>query len=243
MRKHLFTSESVTEGHPDKVADQISDAVLDAIYQEDPTARVACEALVTTGVAFVAGEITTNTYIEIPKVVRQTIHNIGYDEPEHGFASKTCGVITAIQAQSPDIAMGVDKGGAGDQGMMFGYATNETPELMPLPIILAHRLARRLAEVRKQGLVKYLRPDGKTQVTIEYHDGKIGRVEAVVVSAHHAPGVALSRIRADMQEHVIRPIIPKRWLDRRTKIFVNPTGRFEVGGPMADTGLTGRKIV
>ncbi len=243
MRKHLFTSESVTEGHPDKVADQISDAVLDAIYQQDPNARVACETLVTTGVAFVAGEITTDTYIEIPKIVRQTIHNIGYDAPEHGFASKTCGVITAIQAQSPDIAMGVDKGGAGDQGMMFGYAVNETPELMPLPIILAHRLARRLADVRKQGLVKYLRPDGKTQVTIEYHDGKIGRVEAVVVSAHHAPGVPLSRIRADMQEHVIRPIIPKRWLDRKTKIFVNPTGRFEVGGPMADTGLTGRKIV
>jgi S-adenosylmethionine synthetase len=243
MRKHLFTSESVTEGHPDKVADQISDAVLDAIYQEDPDARVACEALVTTGLAVVAGEITTDTYVEIPKVVRQTIHNIGYDEPEHGFASKTCGVVTAIQSQSPDIAMGVDKGGAGDQGMMLGYATSETPELMPLPIILAHRLARRLAEVRKQRLVKYLRPDGKTQVTIEYHDGKIGRVEAVVVSAHHAPGIPLSDIRADMQEYVIRPVIPKRWLDRRTKIFVNPTGRFEVGGPMADTGLTGRKIV
>jgi S-adenosylmethionine synthetase len=243
MRRSLFTSESVTEGHPDKIADQISDAVLDAIYEKDPNGRVACEALVTTGIAFVAGEITTSCYIEIPQIVRETIHRIGYVEPEHGFAYKTCGVATAIQAQSPDIALGVDTGGAGDQGMMFGYATNETPERMPLPIMLAHQLSRRLAEVRKQRLVEYLRPDGKTQVTVEYHDGKVGRVEAVVVSAHHRAGVPLSRIRGDMKRLVIEPVVPKQWLDRKTKIFVNPTGRFEVGGPMGDTGLTGRKII
>ena len=243
MRKHVFTSESVTEGHPDKIADQISDAVLDAIYEKDPNGRVACESLVTTGLAFVAGEITTSCYIEIPQIVRDTIHRIGYVEPEHGFAYRTCGVTTAIQSQSPDIAMGVDKGGAGDQGMMFGYATNETPELMPLPIMLAHRLSRRLAEVRKQRLVDYLRPDGKTQVTIEYHDNHAARVDAIVVSAHHKHGVPLSRIRADVKRLVIEPIVPKQWLDRKTKIFVNPTGRFEVGGPMGDTGLTGRKII
>jgi S-adenosylmethionine synthetase len=243
MKRHLFTSESVTEGHPDKIADQISDAVLDAIYDKDPNGRVACEALVTTGLAFVAGEITTSCYIEIPQIVRETIHGIGYVEPELGFAYKTCGVATSIQAQSPDIALGVDKGGAGDQGMMFGYATNETPEFMPLPIMLAHRLARRLAEVRKQRLVDYLRPDGKTQVTVEYHDGHVARLEAVVVSAHHKVGIPLSRIRSDMRQFVIEPIVPKHWLDRRTKIFVNPTGRFEVGGPMGDTGLTGRKII
>ncbi len=243
MKRHLFTSESVTEGHPDKIADQISDAVLDAIYDKDPNGRVACETLVTTGLAFVAGEITTSCYIEIPQIVRDTIHRIGYVEPEHGFAYKTCGVMTAIQAQSPDIALGVDKGGAGDQGMMFGYATNETPELMPLPIMLAHRLARRLAEVRKQRFVDYLRPDGKTQVTVEYHDGHVARLEAIVVSAHHKSGVSLSRIRSDMKRLVIEPIVPKHWLDRRTKIFVNPTGRFEIGGPMGDTGLTGRKII
>ena len=243
MRRHLFTSESVTEGHPDKIADQISDAVLDAIYEKDPNGRVACETLVTTGLAFVAGEITTSCYIEVPQIVRDTIHHIGYVEPEHGFAWKTCGVTTAIQAQSPDIALGVDKGGAGDQGMMFGYATNETPELMPLPIMLAHRLARRLAEVRKQRLVDYLRPDGKTQVTVEYHDGRVGRIEALVVSAHHKAGVPLERIRGDMKKLVIEPIVPKQWLDKQTNIFVNPTGRFEVGGPMGDTGLTGRKII
>ena len=243
MRQHFFTSESVTEGHPDKIADQISDAILDAIYQEDPDGRVACETLVTTGLAFVAGEITTDCYIEIPQIVRETIHKVGYVEPEHGFAYKTCGVATAIQSQSPDIALGVDKGGAGDQGMMFGYATNETPELMPLPIMLAHRLARRLAEVRKQRLVDYLRPDGKTQVTAEYHDGRIARLEALVVSAHHKAGVPLSRIRSDLKRLVIGPVVPKRWLDRRTKIYINPTGRFEVGGPMADTGVTGRKII
>jgi len=243
MRRHLFTSESVTEGHPDKIADQISDAVLDAIYKEDPNGRVACETLVTTGLAFVAGEITTDCYIEIPQIVRETIHNIGYDQPEHGFASRTCGVATAIQSQSPDIALGVDKGGAGDQGMMFGYATNETPEFMPLPIMLSHRLARRLAAIRKQELVDYLRPDGKTQVTVEYRDGRAARVDTVVVSAHHASGVPLSRIRADMKALVIESVIAKRWLDKRTRIYVNPTGRFEVGGPMADTGLTGRKII
>ena len=242
-RKHLFTSESVTEGHPDKVADQLSDAVLDAIYEKDPNGRVACEALVTTGLAFVAGEITTSCYIEIPQIVRETIHEIGYDTPEHGFASKTCGVATSIQAQSPDIALGVDRGGAGDQGMMFGYAVNETPELMPLPIQLAHRLARRLSDVRKQRLTDYLLPDGKTQVTVEYHDGKIARVDTVVVSAHHKRGVPLSRIRADMKRLVIEAIVPKRWLDKRTTVYVNPTGRFEVGGPMSDTGLTGRKII
>ena len=243
MRRHLFTSESVTEGHPDKVADQISDAVLDAIYDKDPNGRVACETLVTTGLVVVAGEITTSCYVEIPQIVRETIHNIGYVKPEYGFAWKTCGVSTSIQSQSPDIALGVDKGGAGDQGMMFGYATNETPESMPLPIMLAHRLAMRLSQIRKEGLVDYLLPDGKTQVTVEYHDGKAARVEALVVSAHHKPGVSLSRIRSDMKRLVIEPIVPKHWLDRRTKIYVNPTGRFEVGGPMADTGLTGRKII
>ena len=243
MRKWLFTSESVTEGHPDKIADQISDAVLDAIMEKDPNGRVACETLVTTGLAFVAGEITTSCYIEIPQIVRETIRHIGYVEPEHGFAYKTCGVSTSIQSQSPDIALGVDRGGAGDQGMMFGYASHETPELMPLPIMLAHQLAQRLAQVRKQRVVDYLRPDGKTQVTVEYHDGHVARVEAIIVSAHHKAGVPLSRIRADMKRFVIEPVIPKQWLDRRTSIFVNPTGKFEVGGPMGDTGLTGRKIV
>ena len=243
MRRHVFTSESVTEGHPDKIADQISDAVLDAIYEKDPNGRVACESLVTTGLAFVAGEITTDCYIEIPQIVRETIHKIGYVEPEHGFAYKTCGVSTSIQSQSPDIALGVDKGGAGDQGMMFGYATTETPEFMPLPIMLAHRLAKRLSQVRKERLVHYLRPDGKTQVTVEYHDGHVARLEAIVVSAHHRAGVPLSTIRADIKRLVIEPVVPKQWLDRRTKIFVNPTGRFEVGGPMGDTGLTGRKII
>lgn len=243
MRKWLFTSESVTEGHPDKIADQISDAVLDAIMEKDPNGRVACETLVTTGLVFVAGEITTSCYIEIPQIVRETIRHIGYVEPEHGFAYKTCGVSTSIQSQSPDIALGVDRGGAGDQGMMFGYASRETPELMPLPIMLAHQLAQRLAQVRKQRVVDYLRPDGKTQVTVEYHDGHVARVEAIIVSAHHKVGLPLSRIRADMKRHVIEPVIPKQWLDRRTNIFVNPTGRFEVGGPMGDTGLTGRKIV
>jgi len=243
MRRHVFTSESVTEGHPDKVSDQISDAVLDAIYHEDPNGRVACEALVTTGLAFVAGEVTTSCYVDIPEIVRRTIHGIGYDLPENGFASMTCGVVTAIQAQSPDIALGVDRGGAGDQGMMVGYATKETRELMPMPIMLAHRLTRRLSQVRKQGLIKYLRPDGKSQVTVEYHDGGAARIEAIVVSAHHAKGIALSRIRSDIKELVIEAVVPKKWRDKKTRVFINPTGRFEVGGPMADTGLTGRKII
>ena len=243
MKRLFFTSESVTEGHPDKMADQISDAVLDAIYEKDPNGRVACETLITTGFVCVAGEVTTSCYIEIPQIVREMIRIIGYEEPQNGFAHETCGVVTSIQAQSPDIALGVDQGGAGDQGMMFGYATRETPELMPLPIMLAHRLARRVAEVRKQHLLSYLRPDGKTQVTVEYHDGRIARIDALVVSVHHKAGVPLSRIRADMKRLVIAPIVPKEWLDKRTNIFINPTGRFEVGGPMADTGLTGRKIV
>ena len=243
MKRAMFTSESVTEGHPDKMADQISDAVLDAIYAKDPNGRVACETLVTTGLALVAGEITTSSYVEIPQVVRKTIHDIGYGQPEHGFAAKTCGVVTAIQSQSPDIALGVDKGGAGDQGMMFGYATNETPELMPLPIALAHRLARRLAEVRKERLIKYLLPDGKTQVTAEYEDGRVVRVGTVVVSSHHKVGIPLGRIRSDVKRLIIDPIVPKQWRDKRMKILVNPTGRFEVGGPNGDTGLTGRKII
>ena len=243
MHKHFFTSESVTEGHPDKIADQISDAVLDAIYKKDPDGRVACETLVTTGLVLVAGEITTSCYIEIPQIVRETIHHIGYVDPADGFAAKTCGVATSIQSQSPDIALGVDKGGAGDQGMMFGYATNETPAFMPLPILFAHQLASRLAEIRKQRLIDYLHPDGKTQVTVEYHDGRAVRVATVIVSAHHRRGISLSRIRADMKRLVIEHVIPKRWLDKDTVIYVNPTGRFEVGGPMADTGLTGRKIV
>ena len=243
MPRHMFTSESVTEGHPDKMADQISDAVLDAIFDKDPAGRVACETLVTSGLILVAGEITTSSYIEIPRIVRDTIHRIGYDEPAHGFAARTCGVLTAIQAQSPDIAMGVDTGGAGDQGMMFGYATKETSELMPLPILLAHRLAKRLADVRRERLVDFLRPDGKTQVTVEYHDGRAVRLDAIVVSAHHRAGVTLPKIRSAVKRLVIDPVVDKRLVDRRTKIFVNPTGRFEIGGPMSDTGLTGRKIV
>jgi S-adenosylmethionine synthetase len=241
--KYLFTSESVTEGHPDKVADQISDGILDAIYTEDPNGRVACETLVTTGLVIVAGEITTSCYVEIPKVVRQTIKEIGYDKPEYGFDYMTCGVLTAIQEQSPDIALGVDVGGAGDQGMMFGYATNETKELMPLPIMLAHALTRRLAEVRKEKILKYLRPDGKSQVTVEYHNGQPKRVEAIVLSAHHSKNVKLKEVRNDLIRTVIKKVIPERLIDKKTKIFVNPTGRFEVGGPQGDTGVTGRKII
>ncbi len=241
--RHLFTSESVTEGHPDKLADQISDAILDAIYEKDPQGRVACETLVTTGLAFVAGEITTSCYVEVPKIVRQVIHDVGYTDTETGFNYKTCGVITAIQEQSPDIAMGVDTGGAGDQGMMFGYATNETPELMPLPIMLAHRLCRRLAEVRKNKTLPYLRPDGKSQVTVEYVDGRPRRVTGVVIGAHHSHRVGTSKLRRDVRNLVINPIIPPEFMSRETKIFINATGRFEVGGPMADTGVTGRKII
>ena len=241
--KYLFTSESVTEGHPDKVADQVSDAILDAIYEKDPNGRVACETLVTTGLAFVAGEVTTSCYVEIPKIIRRTIKEIGYTNPEYGFDHMTCGVITAVQEQSPDIALGVDTGGAGDQGMMFGYATNETPELMPLPIMLAHRLVRRLAEIRKEKIVDYLRPDGKSQVTVEYHDGKPVRINAIVLSAHHSRSVKIDQIRNDMKKLVVDKIIPKQYVDKKTRLFVNPTGRFEVGGPQGDTGVTGRKII
>jgi len=240
----LFTSESVTEGHPDKIADQISDAILDAIIAEDPMCRVACETLVTTGLAFVAGEITTDVYVEIPIIVRETIRDIGYTRAKYGFDYETCSVITAIHSQSPDIAMGVDTGGAGDQGLMFGYATNETPELMPMPILLAHKLTRRLTEMRRKEILPYLRPDGKSQVTIEYKDGKPSRVETVVISTQHSPDVALKEIREDVIEKVIKPIIPKALLDEeRITYHVNPTGRFVVGGPQGDTGVTGRKII
>ncbi|MFH1868973.1 MAG: methionine adenosyltransferase [Candidatus Omnitrophota bacterium] len=241
--RHLFTSESVTEGHPDKVCDQISDAILDSIYEKDPSGRVACEAMVTTGLAMVAGEITTSCYVDIPRIIRATIKDIGYTNAMYGFDYHTCGVITSIQAQSPDIALGVDTGGAGDQGMMFGYATDETKELMPLPITLAHKLTRRLTEVRKNGTLNYLRPDGKSQVTIEYDDGMPQRVEAVVVSAHHDHKVKMDRMKKDIKEIVIDKVIPKHMLDKHTKIYVNPTGRFEVGGPQGDTGVTGRKII
>ncbi len=239
----LFTSESVTEGHPDKVADQISDSVLDAILAKDPTGRVACETLVTTGLAFVAGEVTTSCYVDIPKIVRNTIKEIGYDSHGAGFDYNTCSVVTSIQGQSPDIAMGVDTGGAGDQGMMFGYATDETPELMPLPISLAHRLARRVSELRKNKSLEYLRPDGKSQVTVEYVNDRPVRVDTVVVSVHHDRKTHLKTITQDMKKLVIEKVIPAHYLDKKTKIYINPTGRFEVGGPQADTGLTGRKII
>lgn len=241
---YLFTSESVTEGHPDKISDQISDAILDAIIAEDPHCRVACETLVTTGLAFVAGEITTDVYVEIPDIVRETIREIGYTRAKYGFDCDTCSVITAIHSQSPDIAMGVDTGGAGDQGLMFGYATNETPELMPMPILLAHKLTRRLSEMRRKEVLPYLRPDGKSQVTIEYRDGKPLRVEAIVISTQHSPDVAQKEIKEDMIEKVIKPVVPKELLDEKhVKYHINPTGRFVVGGPQGDTGVTGRKII
>lgn len=253
----LFTSESVTEGHPDKMADQISDSVLDAILAKDPAARVACETLVTTGLVHVVGEITTSCYVDIPRIVRQTVREIGYTRAKYGFDCDTCGVITSIGEQSADIALGVDKSleaktgqmedidaiGAGDQGMMFGYATNETPEYMPLPISLAHRLARRLTEVRKEGMLDYLRPDGKTQVTVEYVDGKPHRVDAIVISTQHSPNVDLATIRKDLIEHVIDVVVAPELLDNDTKYYVNPTGRFVIGGPQGDAGLTGRKII
>jgi len=241
--QYLFTSESVTEGHPDKMADQISDAVLDALLEQDPNSRVACETMITTGLVIVAGEVTTAGYVDIPSVVRQTIQHIGYTRAKFGFDSEVSGVLTAIQEQSPDIALGVDIGGAGDQGMMFGYAVNETPELMPMPIMLAHRLARRLAEVRRLGEVDYLRPDGKSQVTVAYRNGKPVHLNKIVVAAHHRPGVDHERIRNDMIELVINRVCPPEMMDENTDILVNPTGSFERGGPLADTGLTGRKII
>ncbi|MBF4501781.1 methionine adenosyltransferase [Savagea sp. SN6] len=256
--RRLFTSESVTEGHPDKMCDQISDAILDAILAEDPAARVACETTITTGLVLVAGEITTSTYVDIPKVVRDTVREIGYTRAKYGFDWETSAVLTAIDEQSPDIAQGVDQAlemrelsedeldaiGAGDQGLMFGYACNETPEFMPLPISLAHQLSKRLADVRKDETIPYLRPDGKTQVTIEYDENKLPvRVDTVVLSTQHHPEVTNEQIETDILKHVIRPIVPQQWLDENTKYFINPTGRFVIGGPQGDAGLTGRKII
>jgi S-adenosylmethionine synthetase len=241
--KYIFTSESVTEGHPDKIADQVSDAVLDAVLADDPTGRVACETLVTTGICVVAGEITTTTYVDVPKLVRGVISQIGYTDSAMGFDSKTCAVVNMIQAQSPDIAMGVDTGGAGDQGLMFGYACDETEELMPLPIMMAHKLARRLSERRKDGTLPYLRPDGKSQVSVEYADGKPKRIDAVVVSIQHDNDVTTETLRAEVKKHVIDSVIPSGMVDSQTKFHINPTGRFVIGGPHGDTGLTGRKII
>jgi S-adenosylmethionine synthetase len=241
--RHLFTSESVTEGHPDKVADHISDAVLDAVLAQDPTARVACEVLVTTGICAVAGEITTTAHIDVPSIARKTIADIGYTDAAFGFDAKTCGVLNLIQTQSPDIAMGVDTGGAGDQGLMFGYACNETPELMPLPIQMAHRLCEKLSKVRRAGTLKYLRPDGKSQVSVEYVAGKPTRIDAVVISTQHGDDVSTEQLRADVRKFVIDPVIPQNMVDANTKYHINPTGRFVIGGPHGDTGLTGRKII
>ncbi len=241
--KHLFTSESVTEGHPDKLCDQVSDAILDAHLSQDPLSRVACECLVTTGTLIIAGEITSRARVDLPDIARQVIKEIGYTDAKFGFDYKTCGVIVQVQRQSPDIALGVNRGGAGDQGMMFGYATSQTEELMPLPITLAHKLVRRLTEVRKTNILKYLRPDGKSQVTVQYDDGKPEWISAIVLSAQHDGDVALKTIERDLKKHVIGEVIPSSYMDSKTQIYINPTGRFEVGGPHGDTGLTGRKII
>jgi S-adenosylmethionine synthetase len=241
--KYIFTSESVTEGHPDKMADQISDAVLDAVLAADPTGRVACEVLVTTGICVVSGEITTTTYVDVPTLARQVIADIGYTDAAYGFDSKTCGILNTIQSQSPDIAMGVDTGGAGDQGLMFGYACNETPELMPMPIELAHKLCRRLSDARRQGIVNFLRPDGKSQVSVEYVDNKPARIDAVVISTQHHDSISTEELRAQVRKHIIDPILPADMVDENTKYHINPTGRFVIGGPHGDTGLTGRKII
>jgi S-adenosylmethionine synthetase len=242
-QRHLFTSESVTEGHPDKIADQISDAVLDAVLEQDPYGRVACEVLVTTGICVVAGEITTSCYVDVPRVARQTIQDVGYTDATYGFDCKTCGVLNAIQGQSPDIAMGVDPGGAGDQGMMFGYACDETAELMPMPIMLAHKLVRRLSEARRAGTLDFLRPDGKSQVSVEYVGGKPKRIDAVVVSTQHSDDVSSETLRAEVKKHIVDAVLPVGMVDSGTKYHINPTGRFVVGGPHGDTGLTGRKII
>jgi len=242
-QRHLFTSESVTEGHPDKIADQISDAVLDAVLADDPTGRVACEVLVTTGTCIVAGEITTKTYVDVQRIARGTIEYVGYNDASYGFDCHTCGVHNLIQSQSPDISMGVDTGGAGDQGLMFGFACVETPELMPLPIMLAHKLVRQLSEVRRQGALDFLRPDGKSQVSVEYVGNTPTRIEAVVISTQHSPEISTDDLRREVKKHIIDPVVPSGMVDSQTKYHINPTGRFVVGGPHGDTGLTGRKII
>jgi S-adenosylmethionine synthetase len=241
--RHIFTSESVTEGHPDKMADQISDSVLDAVLKDDPTGRVACEVLITTGICVISGEITTHTYVDVPRLVRSVIDDIGYSDARYGFDSKTCGIINSIQSQSPDIAMGVDTGGAGDQGLMFGFACDETSELMPLPIMMAHKLVRQLSEMRRAGKLDFLRPDGKSQVSVEYAGGKPKRIDAVVVSTQHDDKISTEELRAQVKRHIIDPVIPSNMVDSSTKYHINPTGRFVIGGPHGDTGLTGRKII